>query len=122
MAQTRKSTAKPDHGGSIMKPFIVTTTCSSPEEAEKIARAALAERLAACVQISPVRSMYWWKGTIESEHEYLLNFKSRRSLFDRLALKIKEHHSYEVPEIIAADIEKVDRAYAAWLKAELAAS
>ncbi len=103
-----------------MKAVIVTTTCPSLEEAEKIARVVLADRLAACVQVSPIRSMYWWQDTIESENEHLLSFKSRRSFFDRLALKIKEHHSYEVPEIIATDIVEVDRPYAAWLKAELA--
>ena len=104
-----------------MKPVIVTTTCPSLEEAEKIARVVLADRLAACIQIYPVRSMYWWKDTIESENEFLLSLKSRRSFFDRLVLKIKEHHSYEVPEIIATDIEEVERSYAAWLRAELAA-
>lgn len=104
-----------------MKPVIVTTTCSSLEEAEKIARLVLADRLAACIQMSPVRSMYWWKDTIESEDEFQLNFKSERSFFDRLVIKIKENHSYEVPEIIAMDIVEVDRPYAVWLNAELAA-
>ncbi len=105
-----------------MKPVIVTTTCSSQEEAEKIARLVLAERLAACIQISPVSSMYWWKDNIESENEYLLNFKSNRFFFDRLVLKIKENHSYEVPEIIATEIIMVDRSYADWLESELAAT
>lgn len=105
-----------------MKPVIVTTTCPDLEEAEKIARLVLADRLAACIQISPVQSMYWWKDTIESEKEYLLNFKSNRSFFDRLVLKIKENHSYEVPEIFATDVVEVDRSYAVWLNGELAAT
>ncbi len=103
-----------------MQPVVVTTSCGSFEEAEKIAHQVLGERLAACVQISPVQSMYWWNDVIESEKEYIVNMKSKRAFWDRLIVKIKEHHSYEVPEIIATDITAVDNSYRLWLNTELA--
>ena len=102
-----------------MQPVVVTTSCGSFEEAEKIARQVLDERLAACVQISPAQSMYWWNDVIESEKEYIVNMKSKRAFWDRLMVKIKEHHSYEVPEIIATDITAVDDSYRVWLNTEL---
>jgi len=103
-----------------MQPVVVTTSCGSFEEAEKIARQVLDERLAACVQISTAQSMYWWNDAIESEKEYIVHMKSKRAFWNRLIVKIKEHHSYEVPEIIATDITAVDDSYRLWLNAELA--
>lgn len=103
-----------------MQPVIVTTTCMSFEEAEKIAREVLDQRLAACVQISPAHSMYWWKDKIESEKEYIVNMKSKRAFFNRLIVLIKKYHSYDVPEIIATDIVTVEQSYQTWLTSELA--
>ncbi|MEE4166706.1 MAG: divalent-cation tolerance protein CutA [Desulfocapsaceae bacterium] len=103
-----------------MKLITVSTTCSTIEEAEKLAGQVLGQRLAACVQITSARSMYWWQQRIASENEYLLNMKSRRGLFERLAQTIREHHSYDVPEIVATEIVSVDRQYRQWLVGELA--
>lgn len=103
-----------------MQPVVVTTSCGSFEEAEKIARQVLDERLAACVQITPAQSLYWWKDTIESEKEYIVNMKSKRAFFNKLIVKIKKYHSYDVPEIIATDIVAVEQSYQTWLSSELA--
>jgi periplasmic divalent cation tolerance protein len=109
-----------DTGGKAMQPVVVTTSCGSFEEAEKIARQILDERLAACVQITPAQSLYWWKEKIESEKEYIVNMKSKRAFFNKLIVIIKKYHSYDVPEIIATDIVAMEQSYQTWLTSELA--
>ncbi|MBT8329723.1 MAG: divalent-cation tolerance protein CutA, partial [Desulfofustis sp.] len=64
-------------------------------------------------------SLYWWKGEIASDSEYLLSMKSDRNLFNRLVEAIRSVHPYEVPEIIATDVVDVDREYSAWMREEL---
>ncbi|MFW2365588.1 MAG: divalent-cation tolerance protein CutA [Desulforhopalus sp.] len=102
------------------QPVIVTTSIDQEDVAIKLAELVLEKRLAACVQIlPPVTSRYWWKGQIASDKEYLLNMKSDRKLFDRLADAIRSVHSYEVPEIIATSVVEIDEEYAIWMKEEL---
>ena len=85
--------------------IVVLSTCASPEEAEKIARALVEKKLAACVNILPaVRSIYRWKGAIEDEQETLLLIKSSRALFGELRAEVQKLHSYEIPEVIAIPI------------------
>jgi periplasmic divalent cation tolerance protein len=96
--------------------IVVLSTCASPEEAEKIARALVEKKLAACVNILPaVRSIYRWKNAIEDEQETLLLIKSSRALFNELRSEIERLHSYEVPEAIAIPIvDGLDR-YLEWM-------
>ena len=102
--------------------IVVLCTCASPEEAGKIARAIVEERLAACVNILPgIRSIYRWRGAIEDSAEVLLVIKSRRDLFERLQHAIRAVHSYEVPEIIALPIVGGLEAYLDWLEKETSA-
>jgi periplasmic divalent cation tolerance protein len=99
----------------------VVTTTSSKEEAEKIARALVERRLAACVQVAgPVTSTYHWKGRIESAQEFLCIIKTRQSHYLALEDAIRELHSYEVPEILALAVSAGNRAYLDWLRRELA--
>ena len=103
-----------------MQPIVVTTSIDKEDAAHKLAELVLKKRLAACVQIlPPVTSLYWWKGQIASDSEYLLNMKSDRKYFKRLAQAIRSLHSYEVPEIIATAIVEIDQHYASWMKEEL---
>lgn len=96
---------------------VVLITASATDEAERIARALVDERLAACVNIIPsVRSIYRWKGKVESEDEVLLVAKSSHRLFDRLSARIVELHSYDVPEIVALDPAEMSPAYRAFLE------
>jgi periplasmic divalent cation tolerance protein len=96
--------------------IVVLSTCASPEEAEKIARALVEKKLAACVNILPaVRSIYRWKNAIEDDQETLLLIKSSRALFNELRSEIERLHSYEVPEAIAIPIvDGLDR-YLEWM-------
>lgn len=100
--------------------IVVLSTCSGNEEAEKLARLLLEERLAACVNIVPgLRSFYRWKGAIESAGECLLIVKSSRELFDRLRAALEKAHSYEVPEVLALPVVDGSDQYLDWLQANL---
>jgi len=95
---------------------IVFVMAGNEDEAAKIARALVEERLAPCVNIlGPVRSVYRWRGAIESEREYLLVIKSHARLYSRVERKVRELHSYEVPEIIAVAIAQGSKPYLDWL-------
>ncbi len=101
--------------------IVVLTTCGSQEEAQRIARALVEQRLAACVNFTaPVQSVYWWQGGIEQEQEVILIVKSRRELFPKLAETLRALHSYEVPELIALPIVDGLAAYLDWMDRELA--
>ena len=96
--------------------IIVLVTCGSEEEALKISRSLVEERLAACVNlISPVRSIYRWEGEIWDEKEWLLMIKTQRKRFKEIEAKVKSLHSYSVPEIIALPIIAGSSSYLAWL-------
>jgi len=96
--------------------LVVLITASSPEEGEAIACALVEEKLAACVNVIPgMTSLYRWRGELQKEGEVLLVVKSRRGLFDRLAARVRELHSYQVPEIIALPVILGDEDYLRWL-------
>jgi len=100
--------------------IVVFSTCSTHEEAAKIARKLIEERLAACVNVTPrVRSFYRWKGAIEEADECLLIIKSSRDLFDRLRLELEKAHTYEVPEVVAVPVVDGSPNYLNWVDAEL---
>lgn len=97
----------------------VFITASGEEEAAQIAKALVEARLAACVNIAGnIRSIYRWQGKIEDESEFLMIAKTKTELFDGLREKVKELHSYSVPEIIAIPIIKASNDYLNWLKEE----
>jgi len=97
--------------------IVVLVTCGSANEAGRIARSLVEQKLAACVNILevPVRSIYRWKGKVESANELLLIIKSSRKRFAALQNAIKQLHSYDVPEIIALPIVSGSRDYLTWL-------
>ena len=94
----------------------VTTTTETKEQAQAIARHLVAEKLAACVQITQaVESTYLWKGKIENSQECLCLIKTREALFSRVESAIKKLHLYETPEIIAVPIILSSAEYLQWL-------
>ena len=99
--------------------IIVFITAPNEEEAAKISRTIVGERLAACVNIiGSVRSIYKWQGRVEDEQEGLMIIKTKKSLFDRLQERIKELHSYAVPEIIGLPVIEGSKQYLDWLGQE----
>lgn len=92
------------------------TTVSNAEDGERLAKAIVNARLAACVQILPrMKSVYIWEGTLQKEPEHLLMIKTLPEKWDELSRFITEHHRYDVPEIAAIDTEKVSEPYLAWI-------
>jgi periplasmic divalent cation tolerance protein len=103
--------------------IVVFSTCGSQEEAEKLARALLEARLAACVNvIMQIRSFYWWQGKIEQSGEWLLVIKTSRDMFDRVRVVLEGAHSYELPEVLALPVVEGSPNYLAWIDRELAAN
>jgi periplasmic divalent cation tolerance protein len=101
--------------------IVVLTTCDSEEQAERLARRLVEDRLAACTNIIPgVRSIYRWEGQIEAATEFLLIIKSRRDIFPKLREAIAQLHSYEIPEVIALPVADGSETYLNWLDRELA--
>ena len=80
--------------------IIVYVTCGNKEEAEKIGRAVVEEKLAACVNYFPINSIYHWQGKIESGEEYVLMCKTNKEKFVKLKKKVKQLHSYQLPVIL----------------------
>ena len=99
--------------------ILVLVTAGSEAEAELIAKALVAERLAACVNIlSPMRSIYRWEEKIADDREWLLVIKTRSERFADLETKVKTLHSYQVPEVIALPIAQGAESYLRWLRQE----
>ncbi|MFY4743163.1 divalent-cation tolerance protein CutA [Aliarcobacter butzleri] len=99
-----------------MKTIIIQTTCSSEEEAENISKILIEEKFAACVQLSQIKSFYNWDNQFCSDKETLLNIKTRKKHFKKIKSKIKELHSYDMPEIIQLDISKSSKKYLKFIK------
>jgi periplasmic divalent cation tolerance protein len=100
--------------------IVVFSSCDSEEQAGRIARALVEQRLAACVNILPgIRSVYRWKGEVQEGAEWLLIIKSRRDLMDPLRVAIGKIHSYEVPELLAVPVVDGSESYLAWLDREM---
>ncbi len=96
---------------------LVLTTCPDAAAADRIARALVSERLAACVNILPVaRSVYWWKGRVESAAEQLLIIKSMTDAYSSIQKRIRELHPYELPEVIAVPVVDGLPDYLAWIR------
>jgi len=100
-----------------MEALVVYITAPNEEEGAKIARALVEERLAGCVNIvRPIRSIYRWQEKIEDDTETLMIVKTRKLLFESLEKRVRELHSYSVPEIIAVPVVEGSRDYLKWLE------
>jgi periplasmic divalent cation tolerance protein len=100
-----------------MDEIVVFITASNEDEAARIAKALVEAKLAGCVNIiKNIRSIYSWQGKVEDETEVLMIVKTQKSIFDSLMKKVKELHSYTVPEIIAMPIVKGSEDYLKWLR------
>ena len=95
---------------------ILLTTASSKDEAEKIARALVDRRAAACVNIgAAVQSIYRWKGAVEEATEWQLIIKTTDAFVPQAMAIVRELHSYEVPELIVLPVETGSEAYLKWI-------
>lgn len=102
-----------------MSPLLILTNCPDQAVAEAIANAVLKAGLAACVNImAPCQSLYRWQGGLQSTTEIPLFIKSTAANYATLETVIRQHHPYEIPEIIAFPIQQGLPAYLAWLAVE----
>ncbi len=100
-----------------MSEILVLTTTDTLELAKKIATALVREHAAACVNIVPgIQSVYCWEGKECNDSEFLLLIKSSAERFDAIQSRIRQLHTYQVPEIIALPISAGDPQYLAWLR------
>lgn len=100
-----------------MDEIVIFVTTSSKEEGEKIGRALIEKKLAACANIlSPISSIFSWQGKICHEEESLIIIKSRKDCFTRLVEEVKRLHSYSLPEIIALPLIEGSPDYLRWIR------
>jgi periplasmic divalent cation tolerance protein len=99
---------------------IVLTTTANPEEAARLGRVLVEERLAACATLIPaVQSIYRWQSEIESATETLLLLKTGPEQLPALEARLHELHSYQTPEFLVLGVEAASQPYLDWLQASL---
>ena len=103
-----------------MKPVFVYITCKDEQEALKIAKAIVQEKLAACANILPgMKSVYFWEGEMQVDQETVLILKSHEALYPELEEKVKEIHSYDTPAILALPLIAGNLDYVEWMAGEM---
>jgi periplasmic divalent cation tolerance protein len=108
--------------GGLMNEIIILSTAGSLDQARRIASALVEGAEAACVNIVPgMRSIYRWEGKVCDEDEVLLLIKTTEDLFEAARSRIRQLHSYQIPEIIALPIPFGDGDYLLWLRQQLKA-
>ncbi len=103
-----------------MKYISIDSTSKSQREAKKIANLLLEKKLAACVHLQPIESLYVWNLEIIKDDEYKLTIKTKASLYSKVEAVILEHNSYDTPEITASSLVAGFSDYLAWVSSELA--
>jgi len=100
----------------VIGPVVVLSAVGAPPDAERIARALVEERLAACVNVVPgVVSIYRWKGNVEQEPELMLVIKTIGEKVEALKARLLELHPYELAEVVVIPIVGGHGAYLEWI-------
>ena len=101
--------------------YQVHVTVPTAEEGDRLTRSVVERRLAASGQVSgPITSTYWWRGAMESAHEWTCVYKTTGPRLGALMDTVRQEHSYDVPEIIATRIDAGDPDFLTWLEQETA--
>ncbi|MCH7967990.1 MAG: divalent-cation tolerance protein CutA [Thaumarchaeota archaeon] len=98
-----------------MNPVIIVSTYPNKKSLNTIAIQIVKNKLAACVNISKISSIYTWKGKIENTSEYLAFFKTTQKNKKKLKEKIQATHPYDVPEIAEINVISINKSYLKWL-------
>lgn len=96
--------------------LVVHTTFPGRHQAEKAAETLVAKRLAACATVFEAKSFFFWKGKPVKQREFVVELKIKGSNYVKLERRIKQLHTYSVPQIIAFEVKKASRDYAAWVE------
>ncbi len=102
-----------------MELLAIFTTVATGEDADALARAAVEQRLAACVQMEAIRSTYRWQGRIACDDEVRLLFKTTRALYPALEALLRELHPYDLPAVYALPVTDGTAEYEDWVRASL---
>jgi len=103
----------------VIEALVVLCTCPDADTAKRLATGMVEADLAACVNIQAgIRSIYRWQGKVEDEAESLMIIKTTLSHYAELETWLREHHPYDVPEILALPVVTGSEPYLAWLTAE----
>ncbi len=102
--------------------ILLYVPCGSEEEATGIARALLEERLIACANVYPSRSLYRWQGKVADEIEHVLICKTSKSRANAAEKRILDMHSYELPCVLQIQPAGVNHAYARWVVGEVSST
>jgi len=95
---------------------IVYITAKDRDEAKRIGKALLGEKLVVCVNIFPqIESMYWWKGDIKHHNEFVIIAKTKEELIDDVISTVKKNHSYTTPCVVAVSIKDGNTDYLKWI-------
>ncbi len=97
---------------------IVLATVPSKEVGVKLARELVDRRMAACVNILPATSVYRWEGKVREDEEHLMVIKTRRTYVDDIRDLFEEQHPYDLPEVIALEVEDGSANYLNWIRDE----
>jgi periplasmic divalent cation tolerance protein len=95
--------------------IFVYITNPNEKHAKKVALHLLKKKLIACANISPIDSLYWWKGNLEESKEYVLIVKTRKENWNKLKTEVKRIHSYSVPCITKINVN-ANKEYEDWLR------
>lgn len=95
--------------------IFVYSTFPNKKEAKKIGEGLVKKKLAGCVNIFPVESIFWWKGKMEKEREFAAIIKTKKKNFKKVEKFILENHSYDTPCIIEIPLGRVTKKYSKWL-------
>jgi periplasmic divalent cation tolerance protein len=100
----------------VTGPVVVLSAVGAPPDAQRIARALVEERLAACVNVVPgVVSVYRWKGVVEKEDELLLIIKTIGERVEQVKARLLQLHPYELPEVVVIPIGGGHAPYLEWI-------
>ncbi len=103
-----------------MNTNIIYITTENKQEAQKIGKVLVEERLAACVNIiDGMESMFWWEGEAQSESETILIAKTTSETIDKLTSRVQEVHSYDCPCVVALPIQGGNPEFISWIGEEV---
>lgn len=109
----------PTADSEIAKYSLVLVTAPSKEVADAIATPLVQEKLAACVSLMPVTSIYTWDHQLQKDEEWQLLIKTEQSRFPDLEARILALHPYDVPEILALPLSAGAQPYLSWITAQV---
>lgn len=98
-----------------MGAIVILSTYPDKKSISKIANKLVKGKMAACVNVTKISSVYSWQGKIENADEYLALFKTTQKNKAKLKAEIKKTHPYKVPEIAEIRVNDINKPYLQWL-------